>query len=177
MGASGLSFALSEVESRVRGAEGPSRQSPFHSPRIPLVCPQNWAWRVDAGRMFWGSWVHSGTLGIAGGQRWVSEERSGFPVLGEARARVCVHKIISVTAVTAPKKALTLTRDRKERGPHPCLKPFKSSSSCFLNVWPSRHKEALRTGFPAEISLNCISILLHTRLSGLPQTGRVFVSL
>lgn len=61
----------------------------------------------------------------------MSKESPGFPVLGEASLRICVHKIIFVTAITVPEKALKLMRDRKEWGSDPRLKPFKSMQFLF----------------------------------------------
>lgn len=61
----------------------------------------------------------------------MSEESSGFPVLGEASLRICVYKIIFVMAIIVPEKALKLMRDRKERGSDPRLKPFKSVQFLF----------------------------------------------
>lgn len=61
----------------------------------------------------------------------MSKESSGFPVLRGASLRICVHKIIFVTAITVPVKALKLMRDRKEWGSDPRLKPFKSMQFLF----------------------------------------------
>lgn len=61
----------------------------------------------------------------------MSEESSDFPALGEASLRICAHKIIFVTAITVPGKALKLMRDRKEWGSDPRLEPFKSMQLLF----------------------------------------------
>lgn len=56
----------------------------------------------------------SGALGIASVGNNGYQESLGFSMLGEARLRICVYKIILVMVMTVPEKVLKLMRDRKE---------------------------------------------------------------
>lgn len=55
----------------------------------------------------------------------------GLPCSWRSKSEDLVYKIIFVTAITVPEKALKLMRDRKEWGSDPRLKPFKSVQFLF----------------------------------------------